>query len=115
MNKDEYFSLCNSLNRTDAPLSVSLSSSLVHGGPVGVSVCVFSSVCQYYSVEERRWRREGLRPLEGSTLRSALCLTQHLTLFGASLFVHPGAVVLLPPVCERITAAVISVKRFLLH
>uniref|UniRef100_A0A3P8QNW3 Polycystic kidney disease 1b n=1 Tax=Astatotilapia calliptera TaxID=8154 RepID=A0A3P8QNW3_ASTCA len=80
------------LNGTDTPLSVNLSSSLVDGGPVNVSVCVFSSLCQYYNVKERRWSREGLQPLEGSTLHTALCLTQHLTMFGASLFVHPGAV-----------------------
>ncbi|XP_029311858.1 polycystin-1 [Cottoperca gobio] len=55
------------------------------------------SVCQYFSVKERRWSSEGLQPLEGSTLHAARCLTQHLTMFGASLFVHPGAVVLLPP------------------
>ncbi|XP_054455423.1 polycystin-1 [Anoplopoma fimbria] len=55
------------------------------------------SLCRYYSVEERRWSSEGLRPVEGSTLHAAHCLTQHLTMFGASLFVHPGAVVLLPP------------------
>ncbi|XP_008289301.1 polycystin-1 [Stegastes partitus] len=55
------------------------------------------SLCQYYSVTERRWRSDGLQPLEGSTLHAAQCLTQHLTMFGASLFVHPGAVVLLPP------------------
>ncbi|XP_030255555.1 polycystin-1 [Sparus aurata] len=85
------------LNGTDKPLSVSLTSSLVDGGPVHVTVCVFSSLCQYYSVKERRWSSEGLQPLEGSTLHAAHCLTQHLTMFGASLFVHPGAVVLLPP------------------
>ncbi|KAM7382093.1 hypothetical protein PAMA_012795 [Pampus argenteus] len=89
------------LNQTDKPLSVSLTSSLGDGGPVRVSVCVFSSLCQYYSVKERRWSSEGLQPLEGSTLHEAHCLTQHLTMFGASLFVHPGAVVLLPPVCEN--------------
>ncbi|XP_056152724.1 polycystin-1 [Lampris incognitus] len=55
------------------------------------------SLCQYYSVKERRWSSEGLSPLEGSTIHTAHCLTRHLTLFGASLFVHPGAVVLLPP------------------
>uniref|UniRef100_UPI0037E95008 polycystin-1 n=1 Tax=Semicossyphus pulcher TaxID=241346 RepID=UPI0037E95008 len=55
------------------------------------------SLCQYYSVEERRWSSEGLQPLEGSTLHVAHCLTKHLTLFGATMFVHPGAVVLLPP------------------
>ncbi|TWW81623.1 Polycystin-1 [Takifugu flavidus] len=70
---------------------------LVNSGPIHVSVCVFSSLCQYYSQIEGRWRSEGLQPLEGSTLREAHCLTQHLTVFGASLFVHPGAIVLLPP------------------
>ncbi|XP_034415177.1 polycystin-1 [Cyclopterus lumpus] len=55
------------------------------------------SLCRYYSVEERRWSSDGLRPLEGSTLHAAHCLTRHLTIFGASMFVHPGAVVLLPP------------------
>ncbi|XP_062299163.1 polycystin-1 [Scomber scombrus] len=55
------------------------------------------SLCQYYNVKERRWSSEGLQPLEGSTLHTAHCLTQHLTMFGASLFVHPGAVILLPP------------------
>ncbi|KAA8581072.1 hypothetical protein FQN60_002653 [Etheostoma spectabile] len=85
------------LDRTDKPLSVNLTWSLADGCPVQVSVCVFSSLCQYYSVKERRWSSEGLQPLEGSTLHSARCLTQHLTMFGASVFIHPGAVVLLPP------------------
>uniref|UniRef100_A0A3Q2ZEU2 Polycystic kidney disease 1b n=1 Tax=Kryptolebias marmoratus TaxID=37003 RepID=A0A3Q2ZEU2_KRYMA len=62
-----------------------------------LSVCIFSSLCQYYDVKDRRWRSEGLRSLEGSTLHTTLCLAQHLTMFGASLFLHPGAVVLLPP------------------
>lgn len=91
----------SSLNGTHKPLSVNLTSSLVDGGPVHVSVCVFSSLCQYYSVKEKRWSSDGLQPLEGSTLHAARCLTQHLTVFGASLFVHPGAVVLLAPVCEN--------------
>lgn len=91
----------NSLNQTGKPLSVTLTSSLVDGGPVRMSICVFSSLCQYYNVKERRWSSEGLQPLEGSTLHAAHCLTQHLTMFGASLFVHPGAVVLLPPVGEN--------------
>lgn len=102
MNKKStfFFFLHNSLNRTDKPLSVNLTSFLAEGGPVRLSLCVFSSVCQYYSVQERRWSSEGLQPLEGSTLHTVHCLTQHLTMFGASLFVHPGAVVLLQPVCS---------------
>ncbi|CAL8282591.1 unnamed protein product [Merluccius merluccius] len=86
------------LNGTEGSLSVSLKSSLeAGGGPIRASACVFSSLCQYYSVTEGRWSSDGLRPLESSTLHSAHCLTRHLTMFGASLFVHPGAVVLLPP------------------
>lgn len=91
---------CDSWNGTRRPLSVNLTSALVNSGPIHVSVCVFSSLCQYYSQIEGRWRSEGLQPLEGSTLREAHCLTKHLTVFGASLFVHPGAIVLLPPVCH---------------
>ncbi|KAM3591453.1 uncharacterized protein V6R79_002157 [Siganus canaliculatus] len=71
------------------------------------------SLCQYYSLKERRWSSEGLQPLEGSTLHAAHCLTKHLTMFGASLFVHPGAVVLLPPsggpVRNMLVAIVVSV------
>ncbi|XP_041671972.1 polycystin-1 [Cheilinus undulatus] len=71
------------------------------------------SLCQYYSVEERCWSSEGLQPLEGSTPHAAHCLTKHLTLFGASMFVHPGAVVLLPPpsgpVCNMVVGIVCAV------
>lgn len=91
----------DSLNGTEGPASVRLSSSLADAGAVSVSVCVFSSLCQYYSVKEGRWRSEGLQALEGSTLHTAHCLTRHLTMFGASVFVHPGAVVLLPPVRQN--------------
>ncbi|XP_057681520.1 polycystin-1 [Corythoichthys intestinalis] len=55
------------------------------------------SLCQYYNVKEGGWSSEGLKPLEDTTLQTVHCLTHHLTMFGASLFVHPGAVVLLPP------------------
>ncbi|XP_029619793.1 polycystin-1 [Salmo trutta] len=108
------------LNSTVQSLFVNLTSSL-SGAPVQASVCVFSSLCLYYSLRERRWSTEGLRPLEGSTLHSAHCLTQHLTMFGASLFVHPDAVVLLPPssgpmrnVVVGIVCAVLVLIHFLL-
>ncbi|TKS90159.1 Polycystin-1 [Collichthys lucidus] len=76
------------------------------------------SLCQYYSVKERRWSSEGLQPLEGSTLHAAHCLTQHLTMFGASLFVHPGAVVLLPPSdgpIRNTVAAIVCAILVLIH
>ncbi|KAM9425901.1 polycystin-1 [Pholidichthys leucotaenia] len=96
-SSEETIFLSPLLNGTSEPLSVNLSSSGLQGGPVLVSVFVFSSLCRYYDVKEKRWSSVGLRPLESSTLRAAHCLTEHLTLFGASLFVHPGAVILLPP------------------
>lgn len=83
---------------------------MANSGPVHVSVCVFSSLCQYYSQTEGRWRSDGLQPLEGSTLYEVHCLTRHLTMFGASLFVHPGAVVLLPPVCHSTILENIHIK-----
>ncbi|XP_051273916.1 polycystin-1 isoform X2 [Dicentrarchus labrax] len=117
-SEEESIFLSPLLNGTDKPLSVNLTSSLVDGGPVHVSVCVFSSLCQYYSVEERRWSSDGLQPLEGSTLHTAQCLTQHLTMFGASLFVHPGAVVLLPPSggpVHNIVVAIVCAVLVLIH
>ncbi|PNI91490.1 NPIPA8 isoform 1 [Pan troglodytes] len=38
------------------------------------------------------WRTEGLLPLEETSPRQAVCLTRHLTAFGASLFVSPSHV-----------------------
>ncbi|MBN3314946.1 PKD1 protein, partial [Atractosteus spatula] len=72
-------------------------SSLLEGQEMQASVCVFSSLCQYFSLEERRWSSQGLSSLNGSSLKTAHCLTKHLTVFGASLFVHHSALILLPP------------------
>ncbi|XP_054625121.1 polycystin-1 isoform X2 [Dunckerocampus dactyliophorus] len=106
------------LNRTEKTLAVNLTSSVVEGGPLRVSLCVFSSLCQYYSVKERSWSSEGLTPLEGSTLQTVHCLTRHLTMFGASLFVHPWAVVLLPPSggpMLNVVAGIICAVLILIH
>ncbi|XP_029433205.1 polycystin-1 isoform X2 [Rhinatrema bivittatum] len=59
---------------------------------VEVSVGVYTSLCQYFSESEMRWKTEGLVPLEDTTLEEAVCRTQHLTSFGASLFVPPHVV-----------------------
>ncbi|KAL6475567.1 hypothetical protein MHYP_G00166070 [Metynnis hypsauchen] len=85
------------LNGSSRELYVTLNSSL-SGAEVCVSVCVFSSLCQFFNVEQRRWSTDGLNVLSSSSPNTADCLTQHLTLFGASLFVHPDAILLLPPV-----------------
>ncbi|XP_072838441.2 polycystin-1 [Pogona vitticeps] len=65
--------------------------------PVEVTLGLYSSLCQYFSEEEARWKTEGMAPLEGATPEKAVCLTQHLTAFGASLFVPPHSVQFLRP------------------
>ncbi|XP_063652859.1 polycystin-1 isoform X6 [Pan troglodytes] len=57
-----------------------------------VSVGLYASLCQYFSEEDMVWRTEGLLPLEETSPRQAVCLTRHLTAFGASLFVPPSHV-----------------------
>ncbi|XP_063653647.1 polycystin-1-like [Pan troglodytes] len=57
-----------------------------------VSVGLYTSLCQYFSEEDMVWRTEGLLPLEETSPRQAVCLTRHLTAFGASLFVPPSHV-----------------------
>ncbi|XP_026540159.1 polycystin-1 [Notechis scutatus] len=65
--------------------------------PVEVTLGLYSSLCQYFNTEEARWKTEGMAPLEGATPEKALCLTQHLTAFGASLFVPPHSVQFIKP------------------
>ncbi|XP_037547532.1 LOW QUALITY PROTEIN: polycystin-1 [Nematolebias whitei] len=67
------------------------------------------SLCQYYDVKGRSWSSKGLRSLDGSTLHTTLCLTKHLTMFGASLFLHPGAVVLLPAADEPMQNMIVGI------
>ncbi|XP_063454479.1 polycystin-1-like [Pan paniscus] len=57
-----------------------------------VSVGLYASLCQYFSEEDMVWRTEGLLPLEETSPCQAVCLTRHLTAFGASLFVPPSHV-----------------------
>ncbi|XP_036165104.1 polycystin-1 isoform X4 [Myotis myotis] len=57
-----------------------------------VSVGLYTSLCQYFSEKEMMWRTEGLVPLEETSPSQAVCLTRHLTAFGASLFVPPSHV-----------------------
>lgn len=63
-----------------------------------VSVGLYTSLCQYFSEEEMMWRTEGLMPLEETSPSQAVCLTRHLTAFGASLFVPPSHVHFIFPV-----------------
>ncbi|XP_004438341.1 PREDICTED: polycystin-1 [Ceratotherium simum simum] len=65
-------------------------SSHFHWSALDVSVGLYTSLCQYFSEKEMMWRTEGLRPLEETSPSQAVCLTRHLTAFGASLFVPPS-------------------------
>ncbi|KAG8557423.1 hypothetical protein GDO81_016629 [Engystomops pustulosus] len=59
---------------------------------VDVTVGLYTSLCQYFDGNEKKWKTEGVVPLEDTRPDQAVCLTQHLTAFGASLFVPPHAV-----------------------
>ncbi|XP_062359286.1 polycystin-1 [Cinclus cinclus] len=59
---------------------------------VQVTLGLYTSLCQYFSEQEKRWKTEGIVPLEETRPDQAVCLTQHLTAFGASLFVPPNSV-----------------------
>ncbi|XP_058426294.1 polycystin-1 isoform X2 [Diceros bicornis minor] len=67
-------------------------SSHFHWSALDVSVGLYTSLCQYFSEKEMMWRTEGLRPLEETSPSQAVCLTRHLTAFGASLFVPPSRI-----------------------
>nr|XP_051695478.1 polycystin-1 isoform X2 [Oryctolagus cuniculus] len=63
-----------------------------HWSALEVSVGLYTSLCQYFSEEDMAWKTEGLVPLEETSPSQAVCLTRHLTAFGASLFVPPSHV-----------------------
>ncbi|XP_052615024.1 polycystin-1 isoform X6 [Peromyscus californicus insignis] len=63
-----------------------------HWSALEVSVGLYTSLCQYFSEEMMMWRTEGIVPLEETSPSQAVCLTRHLTAFGASLFVPPSHV-----------------------
>lgn len=68
--------------------------------PVEVTLGLYTSLCQYFSEQEKRWKTEGIIPLEETRPDQAVCLTQHLTAFGASLFVPPNSVQFIFPVSK---------------
>ncbi|KAM5135124.1 polycystin-1-like [Mantella aurantiaca] len=79
--------------------------SLLFSSSISVSVSFFSSLCQYFHVPSLTWRTDGLSPTNASLPHQAVCQAQHLTLFGASLFVPPHQLVWLSPSPRRWTLA----------
>lgn len=69
-----------------------------HWSALEVSVGLYTSLCQYFSEKDMMWKTEGLVPLEETSPSQAVCLTRHLTAFGASLFVPPSHVHFIFPV-----------------
>ncbi|XP_018409573.1 PREDICTED: polycystin-1-like [Nanorana parkeri] len=74
---------------------------------ISVSVSLFSSLCQYFHVPSLTWRTDGMSPSNASLPHQAVCRAQHLTLFGASLFVPPHQLVWLSPSPRQWTLAVL--------
>ena len=78
-------------------------SSHFHWSALAVSVGLYTSLCQYFSEEDMVWRTEGLVPLEETSPHEAVCLTRHLTTFGASLFVPASRVEFTFPVSGAVS------------
>ncbi|XP_073537692.1 polycystin-1-like [Phyllobates terribilis] len=74
---------------------------------VTVSVGLFSSLCQYFDMPSQTWRTEGVTPSNASQPHEAVCQTNHLTLFGASIFVPPHQLILLPPAPRQWTLVLV--------
>ncbi|KAM6155639.1 polycystin-1 [Rhynchocyon petersi] len=68
-----------------------------HWSALEVSVSLYTSLCQYFSEEDMAWRTEGIVALEETSPSQAVCLTRHLTAFGASLLVPPSRVTFIIP------------------
>ncbi|XP_051790089.1 polycystin-1 isoform X2 [Erpetoichthys calabaricus] len=66
--------------------------------PVDLQLGVYTSLCQYFDDQDKRWKTDGMVPLEDTTPLKAVCQTEHLTAFGASLIVPPNSVqFIIPP------------------
>ncbi|XP_060127847.1 polycystin-1 isoform X6 [Zootoca vivipara] len=64
---------------------------------VRASVSVFASLCQYFHFPSMQWSADGVTPTAATSPKEIVCLTEHLTVFGGSLFVPLHSVVFLPP------------------
>ncbi|XP_072882775.1 polycystin-1 [Hemitrygon akajei] len=93
---------------TSEELSVTISSHF-SSAPVKVSVIVYTSLCQYFDFQSLRWRTDGIFPTHWTRPGETVCLTQHLTVFGASLFVYPEAIQFLPPVNSPVQNSIVAI------
>ncbi|XP_062977569.1 polycystin-1-like [Elgaria multicarinata webbii] len=64
---------------------------------ISARISVFASLCQYFHFPSMQWSIEGVTPTATTSPKEIGCLTEHLSIFGASLFLPPHSVVFLPP------------------
>uniref|UniRef100_UPI00398EAF00 polycystin-1 n=1 Tax=Pristiophorus japonicus TaxID=55135 RepID=UPI00398EAF00 len=93
---------------TSEGLDVTVSSHFT-SARVSVSVTVYTSLCQYFDFQSLRWRTDGIVPTHWTRPEEAVCLTQHLSVFGASLFMSPDAVEFLPPAKRPVQNLVVAI------
>ncbi|KYO31114.1 hypothetical protein Y1Q_0016466 [Alligator mississippiensis] len=86
----------HSFNRTPWDYHVNITN-LFSRAPVTAAITVFASLCQYFHFSSMQWSTEGLTPTAATSQKEIVCLTEHLTVFGASLFVPPHSIIFLPP------------------
>nr|XP_033817429.1 polycystin-1-like isoform X2 [Geotrypetes seraphini] len=83
-------------NGTSKDYHVNITSHFLYA-PANASVIVFSSLCQYFHFQSMQWSTEGITPTNATNHKEVVCLTEHLTVFGASLFVPLRSIIFLPP------------------
>uniref|UniRef100_K7FA56 Polycystin 1, transient receptor potential channel interacting n=1 Tax=Pelodiscus sinensis TaxID=13735 RepID=K7FA56_PELSI len=84
-------------NRTLHEYHVNITNSFSQAS-ASAAITVFASLCQYFHFPSMQWSTEGLSPTAATSQKEIVCLTEHLTVFGASLFVPPHSILFLPPV-----------------
>nr|XP_025033882.1 LOW QUALITY PROTEIN: polycystin-1-like [Pelodiscus sinensis] len=83
-------------NRTLHEYHVNITNSFSQAS-ASAAITVFASLCQYFHFPSMQWSTEGLSPTAATSQKEIVCLTEHLTVFGASLFVPPHSILFLPP------------------
>uniref|UniRef100_A0A8C4R352 Uncharacterized protein n=1 Tax=Eptatretus burgeri TaxID=7764 RepID=A0A8C4R352_EPTBU len=102
------FAVRSLLNDTTQPYYVDIKNCYADV-TINVSVLVYLVLCQYYDQESLQWRTEGMVPTMGTSPYQAVCLTQHLSVFGATLFHPHGAVIIIPPARSLVVAITCAV------
>nr|XP_032832098.1 polycystin-1 [Petromyzon marinus] len=80
------------------------------GSAVRVRVGAYLALCQWLAPgAPDGWAGDGTEPDGATGPGAAVCRSRHLTVFGAGMFVPPGAVSLLPPTLESLSLVAVLV------